>query len=155
MLYKTILYLLKNGSTSLRKWIVINILRTFVSCKWFHLCKTRNKVIFGWPNWNLRNGKWRIEPIAAAKASNELPKVVKCESNFELACCRWNSFKWSVYAWLCWGYSSFDYWGLQKLLVVDKIRIPARNAHSGTIGGQLHGREGNNPDELVRSQIVH
>jgi len=37
----------------------------------------------------------------------------------------------------------------EKILVVDKIGILVKNAHSWTIGGQLHGQKGNNPDELL------
>lgn len=116
------------------KWIVINILRTLLSCIWFHLYKTRNVMIFKWSNWNFCKKKWRIELIVAAKALDELFKAVKSQSNRELACCRRNSFKWSVYVWLYWRYSSFNYLDLKKLLVIDKIEILIKNAHSGTLG---------------------
>jgi len=59
----------------------------------FHLCKTRNKMIFEWSNRSFSNEKWRIKPYVAAKASDELFEGVKSESNLELAGCRRNSFK--------------------------------------------------------------
>ena len=94
---------------------------------------------------------WRSEPVSVEKDLDELWVGVKGQSNWEIARTPRNVFRYSVGVELRGGRATNRTRGCHSLPNPDELRMPASITGSEAWGAKVPGREGKNPDHLLRS----
>ena len=97
---------------------------------------------------------WRTEPVHVEKCLDELWVGVKGQSNWEIARTPRNAFRSSVVVKSVRGRATNWTRGSQILPNPDELRMLIDIHSSEGMGAKVHVREGNNPDQQLRSLSI-
>ena len=94
---------------------------------------------------------WRTERVSVEKDFDDLWVGVKGQSNREIARTPRNVLRYSVGVEVVGGRATNRTRGCQSLPNPDELRMPTAIHGSEAWGAKVPGREGKNPDHLLRS----